>query len=280
MANSSFLDKQSMHRYKVWLLAKDGAGPAGPEPSGQNLARPSRPVNKLTDLETLLLLYNYGLPMAMTAESKCTLPGGESATCKTTKVSSESIDFVYNAPSSGEPATPRQLMPVGSPVSLDVDEVGALKGVLTSQNEEGFQVAVNKDSRTMVSERLAHIAVKRGIGVDATSAVKAGATRIEPINKNCSFTDHMGALRKGMIVNLSQHDALIRAAAAIIPPLDSRIVLRGPEWHGAYVTGAFEIGFMVKFCLPIPEAQFTTAIRFCDADIAPTNSPRRPGQFR
>ncbi len=258
------MDKQAMHRYKVWLLAKEKAGLGNPD-LGQNQGRSSKQVNKLTDLETLLLLYNYGRPMDLAVDSKFTLPNGESAACKTKKVSSESIDFVYNAPPPNAPSAPRPVMPVGSPVSLDLDEVGACGGVLTSHNEDGFRVAVNKDSRSAVSTKLAHIAVKRGIGVEAMGAMKTGVPRIEPANKNCAFTDHTGMLRTGMIVNLSQFDALIRASATIIPPMGTRIVLRGPVWHGADVISTFEIGFMVKFCLPIPDDKFTTALTFADA---------------
>ncbi len=262
------MDKHEAHRYKVWLLAKDKEM-QGRDQAAQNanVPRSSKPaVNKLSDLETLLLVYNYGRPMDLAVGSKLTLPDGQSATCKTRKVSSESIDFVYNAPTSeGEPNPSRPALSVGSSVSLDVDEVGALKGVLTSQTKDGFQVAVNKDSRAMVGTKLAHIAVKRGIGVDSTSAVKTGVARIEPVDKNCNFTDNTGSLRNGMIVNLSQFDALIRVSSTIIPPIGSRIVLRGPIWHGADVINAFEIGFMVKFCLPIPADQFSTAIRFTDA---------------
>jgi hypothetical protein len=258
------MDKQAMHRYKVWLLAKEKAGLGNPD-TGQNLGRSSKQVNKLTDLETLLLLYNYGRPMDLAVESKFTLPSGESAACKTKKVSSESIDCVFNAPSSEATTTARPVMPVGSAVSLDLDEVGACGGVLTSHNEAGFRVAVNKENRSAVSTKLAHIAVKRGIGVDATSTLKTGVPRIEPANKNCAFTDHTGMLRTGTIVNLSQFDALIRASATIIPPMGTRIVLRGPVWHGADVISTFEIGFMVKFCLPIPNDQFSAALRFTDA---------------
>ncbi len=263
------MNKHDAHRYKVWLLAKDkamqGREQAAPNANAPRTAKPA--VNKLSDLETLLLLYNYGRPMDLAVGSKLTLSNGQSATCQTRKVSAESIDFVDNAPSPSDdaPVAPRPAMRLGSSVSLDVDEVGALKGVLTSQSEDGFQVAVNKDSRTLVGTKLAHIAVKRGIGVDSTTALKTGVKRIEPINKNCGFTDHTGALRSGMIVNLSQFDALIRVSSTIIPPMGSRIVLRGPVWHGADVISAFEIGFMVKFCLPIPAEQFSTALRFTAA---------------
>jgi hypothetical protein len=250
-----------MHRYKVWLLSKEQTGSNGSRPGGPAAASSSTKTSKLTDLETLLLLYNYGRPMEITSASKCILPDGQTAACETRTVSSDSVDFVYSA-SDGSPDAPRPKLRLGSPVSLDVKEVGAFGGVLTSQNEEGFQVAVDKKSQSLVGTRLAHIAVERGIGIDSTNTIKAGAARLEPKNKNCSFTDHAGVLRKGTIVNLSQFDALIRAAAAIIPPVGSRIVLRGPEWHGAYVINSFEIGFMVKFCVPIPDERFSPAIAF------------------
>jgi hypothetical protein len=259
------MNQHYMHRYKVWLLAKDEEL-RNREAAAQNAAAPTKQaVSKLTDLETLLLLYNYGRPMDLAVGSKLTLPDGQSTTCQTSKLSSESINFIYNSPPPGDsPAAPRPAMRLGSSVSLNVDQVGALKGVLTSQNKDGFQVAVDKGNRSMVSTKLAHIAVKRGIGVDSISAVKTGVKRIEPTNKNCSFTDHTAALRKGMIVNLSQFDALIRVSPAIMPPMGSRIVLRGPAWHGADVISTFEIGFMVKFCLPIPDDQFSPALKFTD----------------
>jgi hypothetical protein len=259
------MDKDRMHRYQVWSLAKDKPQLSSGEAASQGQAHPAKQLNKLSDLETLLLLYNYGRPMDLAVGSKYTLSNGQSATCTTKKVSSESIDFVYNAPSSAAPSEPRPKMPLGSAVALDLDEVGSCGGVLTSQSDDGFRVAVNKDSRSLVSTKLAHIAVKRGLGVEATSAVRTGVARIEPHNKDCGFTDHTGTLRKGKIVNLSQFDALIRAAATIIPPMGSRIVLRGPVWHGADVISTFEIGFMVKFCLPIPLDKFNAGIIFSDS---------------
>ncbi len=248
-----------MHRYKVWLLAKDQAA-SGASKSGSAAGPASTQVSKLTDLETLLLLYNYGRPMAMTSASTCRLPDGQTAACETRTVSSDSVDFVFTESDGASGANPK--LPLGSPVELDVKEVGAFGGVLTSQNEDGFQVAIDKKSHGLVGTRLAHIAVERGIGINSTDTIKSGVQRLEPTNKDCSFTDHKGTLRKGTIVNLSQFDALIRAPAAIIPPLGSRIVLRGPEWQGAYVINSFEIGFMVKFCVQIPDERFSPEITF------------------
>lgn len=255
---------QQMHRYKVWLLAKDQAGVEKPE-QVKPIPPASKQLSKLTDMETLLLLYQYGRPMDIAVDSRFTLPDGQAATCKTKKISSESVDFVYNEAGDNKQNMPPRSMSVGSPLSLEIDEVGSVGGVLTAQSEDGFKVTVDSNSRNMLSNRLAHIAVKRGLGVDASTTVKTGVPRIEPVNKNCNFTDHTGTVRKGMIVNLSQYDALIRAAASFIPPIGTRIVLRGPEWHGAYVISTFEIGFVVKFCIPIPPEQFSPAIRFSEA---------------
>jgi hypothetical protein len=262
MSKSSLDEKERIHRYKVWLLAQDNAVTGGPHLLAPKAATASKPINKLTDLETLLLLYNYGRPMDIAVEGVFSLPNGQSGMCTTKKVSSESVAFAYTAPNSYSPAMPNLRTRVGSPVSLDLDVVGTFGGVLTAENEDGFEVAVNKENRTAVSTKLAHIAVKRGIGVESTYTVEPGAVRIEPTHKDCLFTDHTGTLKKGLVVNLSHFDALIRTAPANIPPLGARIVIRGPEWHGAEAAIVFEIGFIAKFCIPIPAHKFSTELRF------------------
>jgi hypothetical protein len=209
-----------------------------------------------------MLLYNYGRPLETAVEGIFTLPNGQSGLCTTKKVSSESVEFAYKTPTSDSPATPNLTPAIGSPVSLDLEELGAFGGVLTSQSNDGFEVEVNHENRSSVSNKLAYMAVKRGVAVESTYKVNFDTDRIEPIHKDCSFTDHTGTLRKGFVVNLSKFDALIRTAPANIPPLGARIVMRGPEWHGAEIAIAFEIGFIAKFCVPIPADRFSTELRF------------------
>jgi len=264
MAQNPPSNLKTPHKYQVWKLAPED------EPRRLEATAPSSraavKTSTLADLDTMLLLYRAGRSMDLSAASKCTLPGGQSADCTTQKVSSESIQLVYNPPSPDAPEAPRPSLRVGAPVSLNVEDVGSLRGVLTSQNEQGFQISVNQESRNLVGTRLAHIAVKRGIGIEATGAIKTGAPRIQLVRSACEFTDYSATLRKGVIVNLSRYDALIRASAAIIPPLGSRIVLRGREWHGADVISAFEIGFVVQFCIPFPEDKFSKDLLFLDTE--------------
>ncbi len=256
--------EEKNRRYRVWGLANEKAAEPELKREKQNPARVKQQVNKLSDLETLLLMYNYGHPMEMTAKTKCTPPGGQATSCATTTLTSEAIDFVYTPASPDEPETRPQRIAVGSVVSLEMEEVGAFKGVLTSQNDAGFQVAIKKENQKALATKLAHIAVERGIGVQATGTIKPGVPRIEPVRKECDFADQKGMMKTATIVNVSRYDALLRAPAAMIPPVGSRIVLRGPEWHGAEVISAFEIGFIVKFTVPIPEDKFSSALRFSE----------------
>jgi hypothetical protein len=261
MSQNSLDEKERIHRYKVWQLAKDDMA-GEPRPLAAKPTGAAKPINKLTDLETLLLLYNYGRPMDVAVDGVFALPNGQSGGCKTKKVSSEFVEFAYMPPPDYSPAKPPLQAAIGSPVSLDLDGIGKFGGVLTSQSEDGFEISVDPENRSALSTKLAHIAVKRGIGVESAYTVKPGAARIEPTHKDCAFTDHTGTLRKGMVVNLSQFDVLIRTAPANIPPLGVRIVMRGTEWHGAEVAIVFEIGFIAKFCIPIPADRFSTELRF------------------
>jgi hypothetical protein len=263
--NKALAHKEKLHRYKVWLLAE---GQTADVPRAlPKLCYPSKPISKLSDLETLLLVYNYGRPIEMAVEATCTLPNGESASYTTRKISSEAVDFVYNEPGLYTPGTPRQRMAVGTAMSLHLDGLGLgdLEGLLTSQTEDGFQVAIRKDCRSILAGKLAQIAAENGIGVEATDTVRTNAPRLEPEHTACWFTDYRGKLKKGKIVSLSQFDALIRIAPTMIPPNGTRIVFRGPEWHGAEVAIAFEIGFIAKFCVPIPAEKFSPALRFSGA---------------
>lgn len=262
MSKSSLEEKKRIHHYKVWLLAKDKAAAEEPPLLAPKPANASKLISKLTDLETLLLLYNYGHSVDLALDGLFTLPNGQSGTCTTIKVSSELVELAFVPPPSCSPDAPHLRTPIGSPVCLALEGIGTFGGVLMSQSEDGFEVAVNKENRSAVSTKLAHIAVQRGIGVEAAYSVKPGAVRIEPTHKDCSFTDHTGTLKKGLVVNLSPFDALIRTAPANIPPLGARIVIRGPEWHGAEAAIVFEIGFIAKFCVPIPADRFSTELRF------------------
>ncbi|HEY5225895.1 MAG TPA: hypothetical protein VIJ06_03810, partial [Methylovirgula sp.] len=97
---------------------------------------------------------------------------------------------------------------------------------------------------------------------DPITVAKTAVTRLEPETKNCRFTDPAGVLRKGWIINVSRIDALIKAP--VVPPVGSQVAFAGRGHREAQVSRAFEIGFAVNFREPIPEGEFSAAIKFLD----------------
>ncbi|MHB8883601.1 MAG: hypothetical protein ACYC5H_00715 [Methylovirgula sp.] len=208
-------------------------------------------------------LYRYGLPIEIELLGLCTLPNGRSSTCRSRKISSESADFFYGAPGGHRPRLPEEIA-AGATMQLDLDQIGKFHGALTAQNLDGFQIAVAGDCKDLLSNKLARLAsLIRSTSVDdPVVAAKLTVTRLEPHTKSCCFIDHMGMLRKGSVINVSQIDALIKAA--IIPPVGARIVFAGPGRYVAEVARKFEIGFAITFCTPIPPDEFSAAIKLLD----------------
>ncbi len=267
------MDKQYSHRYQIWKSNPNGEAPVeSPAPAPARLSTiaqrkpvtaPADPMRRRDDLDASTLIYGYGLPLSLALDGVCTLPGGTSAKCQTTKISSDSVNIVYAPPPPGMPKPVREAMPKGAALNLKLDEVGALRGTLMSQHNDGFEVAVDHAYQTVLGAKLSHIAAKRGIVPPPVSVPSIPIeTRIDPNSKDCWFLDQTGTLRKGLIVNLSQIDMLLRAS--IIPPMGARIVFRGRHHYAAEVTSIFKIGFMVTFCSQLPVQEFTTAIKFSD----------------
>ncbi|MGB8278043.1 MAG: hypothetical protein WCF20_08980 [Methylovirgula sp.] len=269
------MNNDPTRRYQIWALAKPGQadleklepGPARrdhPERKKrqEGFGNPARSLSEIDDPASSL--YHYGLPIEIELRGLCTLPNGRSTACKTKKISSESADFIYDLANGGYRFKLPDEMPAGSPMHLDLDRLGEFHGALTSQNSAGFKIAVDGDCKDMLSNRLALLAAAiRGTSLDdASVAAKPSVTRLEPDSKSCRFTDHTGTLRKGWVINVSQIDALIKAP--IVPPVGAHIVFSGPRRYAAEVTRAFEIGFAVKFCDPIPAEEFSAAIKFLD----------------
>lgn len=289
------MDKQPpSHRLQIWTLASQKAFDAkGPQPAPKPAAakpaarpepKPSAAYERLgrsnllyTDLggrpagnsavedaEMLTSLYDHRLPIDIELPGRCTMPNGRSATCKTRKISSESVDLVYDLQTAGYPIRYPEEIPAGSTVHLDLDQIGNFHGVVTSQTAEGFQLAVDVECKGMLISKLAQVAaaIRNTTFEEVPLEVKRSVVRIEPTVRTCSYTDHMGAVRKGKIINVSPLDALIKAA--IVPPIGTHIVFGGPQARVAEVTRTFEIGFAVQFAAPIPEEEFSPAIKFLD----------------
>ncbi len=285
------MDKQPSHRLQIWTLAKEkpaeqkkpATAPATParqdkqerparyERLGRSdllyndLSGPAvRPVASLEDAAMLTSLYDHRLPIDVELPGRCTMPNGRSTTCKTRKISSDSVDLVYDLQTAGYPIRYPEEIPPGSTVHLDLDQIGNFHGVVTSQSADGFQLAVDVDCKGMLITKLAQMAnaIRNTTFEEAPLEARRNVARIEPNVKTCSYTDHMGQVRKGKIINVSPFDALIKAAT--VPPVATHIVFGGKPARVAEVTRTFEIGFAVQFSAPIPEEEFSPAITFLD----------------
>ncbi len=280
------MNKQPNHRFNIWNLSDNGTiVPGEPDSRQRRDGHPSvrgrskqvrgakpvyddldgaaSPLTTLSDLAMLESLYAYGPAVEIELRGKCTTQNGRSIGCKTTEVSKDAVRFAYDADSVGDPAKRCDDLQAGTPMHVDLDQLGAFEGVLAAQYLEGFQIAVDHDCKSMLSTKLAGLAGARGISFDQTAVpVREHITRIEPDNKNCAFIDQKGVLRKGRLINVSQVDALI--TASILPPVAAHIVFNGPRRYLAEVTRTFEIGFAVRFCPPIPREEFSPAIKLSD----------------
>jgi len=281
------MDKQPSHRFQIWSLAnpkpaeaKPGVSarptPAAPDKTAtlyEKLGRSSllysdlggrQRAHSIEEAAMLTSLYDHRLPIDVELPGRCTMPNGRSTTCKTKKISSESVDLVYDLQTAGYPIRYPEEIPAGSTIHLDLEQIGNFHGVLTSQNFEGFRVAVDVECKGMLISKLAQVAaaIRNTNFVEPPHEVKRNVVRIEPNVKSCNYTDNMGMMRKGKIINVSPLDALIKAA--IIPPIGTHIVFGGPQARVAEVTRTFEIGFSVQFSAPIPEHEFSPNIKFLD----------------
>lgn len=274
---SDKMSKLPPARYQIWNYGKPGLARLG----GFDAAR--REQGRFSGLETTGLyadlgtatrphadadqssvsLYHYGLPIEIELPGLCMLPNGRSGACKTRKISSDLVDLSYEgAVSAYRFKLPGDLL-AGAPMRLDLERIGEFHGALKSQTHDGFQLAVDAECKHLLSNRLAILASTiRKAGLDDATVGKPSVTRLEPDMKNCRFTDQVGVARKGTIINVSQVDALIKAP--VVPPVGAHIVFSGPGRYAAEVTRVFEIGFAVSFSPPIPNGQFSAAIRLID----------------
>jgi hypothetical protein len=271
MLKSLQMDKPPSHRFQMWDLSKDGSKDA--RNSAGRYERPARSEllhhdlgghRTVSDAVTLNSLYDHRLPIDVELPARCMMPSGRSTTCKTRKISSESVDLVYDLQTAGYPIRYPEEIPIGSTIHLDVDRIGNFHGAVTSQNTEGFQLSVDMACKGMLITKLTQVAaaIRRTTFEEPPATARKNVTRIEPLIKNCSYTDDMGQARKGKIINISVYDALIKAA--VVPPVGAHIVFAGRHSRIAEVMRTFEIGFAVQFATPIPDVEFSPAIKFLD----------------
>jgi hypothetical protein len=275
------MTNQPLHRYQIWTLAPAGNGifdsPAAVPTRRDPLVREKRRYAELLVDPAAGVsagpaksdggagsLYHYGLPIEIALPGLCTLANGRSSAFLTEKISSDLINFIYDEATPGYRFKLPDDLPVGTPMRLDLDRIGEFHGALAAQNLRGFKVAVAGECRSILSNRLAVLAaaIRNADPEDPCMEAKTTVTRLEPETKNCRFTDPSGVLRKGLIINVSRIDALIKAP--VVPPVGAQVAFAGPGHREARVSRAFEIGFAVNFCEPIPEGEFSASIKFLD----------------
>lgn len=200
--------------------------------------------------------FDFWPPLNLELPGRCTLPGLENISCKSTAISPQSATVVYETV---KDIAPKGLSLTGRTAQLDLDRIGPVNGLVTSQCDKELSIAVDQSCRDALRRQLSKIAKEAKITFDEQPKT-FNVIRIEPKNKVCAFTDNTGVVRKGKIVNLSQIDILIRTA--IIPARDSRIIFQDRHHSLAKVVRSFEIGFVASFYSPIPTHDFSTAIRF------------------
>jgi hypothetical protein len=256
------MNKQPQHRLNIWNLVEGEKKNRAPRPAPDDPNRLTQVLDILDEFAVLERLYNYGPSISIALHATCVMPNGRSIACRTKRLSAGAVEFGYSSLARDDPQGTCADAPTGTPMRLDVEEVGAFHGVLCAKDMDGFQIAVDDSCKPLLSERITRFAQAQNIAFDDIAASDR-VTRIEPNRTGCTFTDHIGILRKGKIVNVSRFDALIKAT--IIPPVASTVIFSGEPRRPAEVLRRFEIGFAVKFQQPIPADDFSADILFCGA---------------
>lgn len=235
-----------LHRYKIWQLG--GSAPTEAEKSQTGTAR------QVEDLVALMALYDYRPFIDVELRGTAAI-NGNAANVKATSISPDVVNLVFDP--SDNPAPAKK----GGKVQLNLDKIGPFRGTIASQKAEAVRVDVDRDCKPMLKNKLSRMVAELAVDVhDGRQSVNA--IKIEPAIKACSFFDHTGTMRRGVVVNISQTDALIKAR--IIPPLASRITFRGSIKRFADVTRTFEMGFAARFCNLIPAEEMTPDLKLTD----------------
>jgi hypothetical protein len=233
------MDGSKTHRYRIWEFA------------GR-----STPNAKTDDLRALVA-HDPGLAIELELEAIFASPGGQSVKCKTKSISPEVVDVVYDA---NDKVRSDETL-AGASIQMDINALGSIRGLITSETREGFSTRVDDDFKPMLKRKLHHFLKDTGLPADEDRILGTSRiARIEPNVKSCTFADEQGILRKGMVVNVSRVDALIRATH--VPRLASKVIFSGSPKRAAEIARTFEIGFVAKFCVPIPDGEFSEAIQF------------------
>lgn len=236
-----------LHRYKIWQLGGNAPGEAPPRSDAGT-------TRQVEDLVALMALYDYRPFIDVELRGTVAI-NGNAAKCKATSISPDVVNLVFDTTTGA--AAPKK----GGKVHLNLDKIGPFHGTVASQKAEALRVDVDRDCKPMLKSKLSRMVAEHAVDVHE-GRQPVGAMKIEPAIKACNFIDHTGTMRRGVVVNVSQTDALIKAR--IIPPVASRITFRGSIRRLADVTRIFEMGFTARFCNLIPAEELTSDLKLTD----------------
>ena len=142
------MNKHPSHRFNIWTLAGNGSvlrdepnsrqrsdnPPAvqdsskhvrGSNAAYDDLERPTSFLTKPGDLAILESLYDYGPSIAVELRGTCATSNGRSIACKTKRISTDAVHCAYDAEFIGNPAKRCDDLQLGTPMHLDLDQIGA-----------------------------------------------------------------------------------------------------------------------------------------------------------
>lgn len=214
-------------------------------------ARGGTPNAGTDDLRALMAVYSPGLAIELELEAVLATPDAQPANGGTKSVSLEVVD--------GE-------APTGAPAQTERSEFGSSPGAATSDSAESLSTKVDRDGKPVSEKKPDRVLGDCGVPAAADQGVRNSDTaRVEPSIKSCTFFDETKILRKGMVVNVSRIDVLIKTTC--VPRLGSHVVFSGSPKRTADVTRTFEIGFVARFCIPISGEEFSDAIQFMSEEV-------------
>ncbi|AWN49576.1 pilus assembly protein PilZ [Methylobacterium terrae] len=166
------------------------------------------------------------------------LADGQEHPCRSRHVSLDEVEIV--APVSGV---------IGERVTVYLDQLGAVMGLISSITSEGFRVAVDvtPERRARLAARLEWLA-EHGQG----RTDQRGAIRIVPTHTEAAVHLVDGSVVPGTIIDLSMSGAAIKAP---VQPVVGEQVTLGKR--RAIVVRHFETGFAVRFVLPFCNETFS-----------------------
>lgn len=218
-------------------------------------ARSGTPNAGTDDLRALMAVYSPGLAIELELEAVLATPDGEATKCGAKSINPEGVDGACDAKKDREGSGRVGNAVTGPPAQMEMNEFGST---------EAHSAKVESDGQPVSEKKLDRLLSECGTAADKERGVRnSAATRIEPIVKSCSFVDETGILRTGIVVNVSQFDALIKTTH--VPRLASQIVFSGSPKRTAEITRNFEIGFVAKFSIPLADEEFSDAIQFTNS---------------